>query len=87
MIQKPQANLNARFFKLEYLTDKLRFEVEFLDVTRGPQSYKYWLVASSGYGQIYFDMPKVMINSRQLYFKNELSYEVSFSQMVRNQQK
>ena len=36
MIQKPQANLNARFFKLEYLTDKLRFEVEFLDVTRGP---------------------------------------------------
>ena len=31
-----KANLNARFFKLEYLTNKLRYEVEFLDVTRGP---------------------------------------------------
>ena len=30
------ANQNAGFFKLEYLTKKLRYEVEFLDVTRGP---------------------------------------------------
>ena len=29
-------NHNAGFFKLEYLTNKLRYEVEFLDVTKGP---------------------------------------------------
>ena len=29
-------NQNAGFFKLEYLTNKLRYEAEFLDVTRGP---------------------------------------------------
>ena len=32
MIQKPQ---NAGFFKLQYLTKNLRYEVEFLDMTRG----------------------------------------------------
>ena len=31
-----KVNGNARFFKLEYLKNKLRYEVEFLDVTRGP---------------------------------------------------
>ena len=36
MIQKPQANQNVGFFKLEYLTNNLRYEVEFLDVTEGP---------------------------------------------------
>ena len=31
-----KANQNGGFFKLEYLTNNLRYEVEFLDVTRGP---------------------------------------------------
>ena len=31
-----KANQNGGFFELEYLTNKLRYEVEFLDVTRGP---------------------------------------------------
>ena len=31
-----KVNQNAGFFKLEYLKNKLRHEVEFLDVTRGP---------------------------------------------------
>ena len=31
-----KANQNAEFFKLEYLTNKLRYEFEFLNVTRGP---------------------------------------------------
>ena len=31
-----KTNLNAGFFKLEYLKNKLRYEVEFLNVTRGP---------------------------------------------------
>ena len=30
-----KANQNAGFFKLEYLKNKLRYEVEFLYVTRG----------------------------------------------------
>ena len=30
-----KANQNARLFKLQYLTNKLRYEVEFLDVIRG----------------------------------------------------
>ena len=30
------ANQNAGFFKLEYLTNKLRYEVEISDVTKGP---------------------------------------------------
>ena len=34
MIQKPQ---NAGFFKLQYLTKNLRYEVEFLDMARGPR--------------------------------------------------
>ena len=54
----------------------MRYEVEFVDVTRGPKSNKYWLPASSGYGQAYLDMPKVMTNSKPAL--NELSYEVSF---------
>ena len=29
-------NQNAGFFKLEYLTNKLRYEAAFLDVNRGP---------------------------------------------------
>ena len=31
-----KANQNAGFFKLEYFKNMLRYEVEFLDVTRGP---------------------------------------------------
>ena len=31
-----KVNQSAGFFKLEYLTNKLRYEVEFLDMTRGP---------------------------------------------------
>ena len=31
-----KANQNAEFFKLEYLTNNLRYEFEFLNVTRGP---------------------------------------------------
>lgn len=31
-----EANLNTGFCKLEYLRNKLRYEVEFLDVNRGP---------------------------------------------------
>ena len=31
-----KANQNAGFFTLEYLKNKLRYEVEFLDMTRGP---------------------------------------------------
>ena len=34
--KKLKANQNVGFFKLEYLTNKLRYEVEFLDLTRGP---------------------------------------------------
>ena len=32
MIQKPQGQ--SEFFNVEYLTNKLKYEVEFLDVTR-----------------------------------------------------
>ena len=35
--KKLQANQNAGFFKLEYLTNKLRYEVEFLDVIKAPR--------------------------------------------------
>ena len=28
-------NLNAEFFKLQYLTNNLRYEVQFLDITKG----------------------------------------------------
>ena len=31
-----KTNQNAGLFKLEYLKNKLRYEVEFLDVTKGP---------------------------------------------------
>ena len=31
-----KVNQSAGFFKLEYLTNTLRHEVEFLDMTRGP---------------------------------------------------
>ena len=31
-----KTNQKARFFKLEFLKNKLRYKVEFLDVTRGP---------------------------------------------------
>ena len=31
-----KANQNVGLFKLEYLKSKLRYEVEFLDVTGGP---------------------------------------------------
>ena len=72
MIQKPQ---NAGFFKPQYFTKNVRYEVEFLDMIRGPK--KYQLVASSGCAQACLNMPKVKTNS-QCYFKNELSYEVSF---------
>ena len=34
--EKLKANQNAGFFKLEYLTNKLRYEVKFLGLTRGP---------------------------------------------------
>ena len=37
MIQKPQ---NAGFFKPEYLTKKLRYKVEFLDMIRGPRKHQ-----------------------------------------------
>ena len=31
-----KTNQNAIFFKLQYLTNKLRYEIDFLDVTRVP---------------------------------------------------
>ena len=31
-----KANQNVGIFKLEHLKNKLRYEVEFLDATRGP---------------------------------------------------
>ena len=31
-----RTNQNVGFFKIEYLRNKLRYEAEFLDVTRGP---------------------------------------------------
>ena len=34
--KKLKANQSAEFFKLEYLTNKLRYGVEILNVTRGP---------------------------------------------------
>ena len=34
--KKLKAIQNAGFFELVYLTNKVRYEVEFLDVTRGP---------------------------------------------------
>ena len=34
--KKLKAIQNAGFFELVYLTNKVRYEVEFLDLTRGP---------------------------------------------------
>ena len=38
------SNQNAWFFKLQYLTNKLRYEVEFLDVTKGSRKQQIWVV-------------------------------------------
>ena len=37
--RKTWKNQNAGFCKLQYLTKNLRFEVEFLDMTRGPRKH------------------------------------------------
>ena len=44
--KKLKAIQNAGFFELVYLTNKVRYEVEFLDVTRGPlkRTIIKWLV-------------------------------------------
>ena len=34
-----KTNQNAGFFKLQYLTKNLRYEVKFLDMTRGPRKH------------------------------------------------
>ena len=34
--KNPKTNQSTGFFEIEYLTNKLRYDVEFLDVTRGP---------------------------------------------------
>ena len=37
MVEKPEKNQNAGFFKLQHLTKNWMYEVEFLDMTRSPR--------------------------------------------------
>ena len=64
MVHKPLDQSECRILKLEYLTNKLRYEAEFLDVTRGPnkqkKSKKNQLIASSGCGQTCLNLPKLI---------------------------
>ena len=83
MIQKPQ---NAGFFKPQYLTKNLRYEVEFLDMIRGPRKhevlvdcFKMVVLRHS------WTCPKWQQIVSQFYLNNELSYEVSFLHVERKQ--
>ena len=49
-----QTNQNAGFFKPQYLTKNVRYEVELLDMIRGPRS---------GCAQARLNMPKGTTNS------------------------
>ena len=42
---------------------KLRYNVEFWDMIRGPRKHEYYLTASSGCAQACLNMPKVTTNS------------------------
>ena len=61
---KSQANQNAGLFKLKNLINKLRYEVELLDVIKIHESNKYQLFVLSRCYQTSLDMHKVMVNSQ-----------------------
>ena len=48
-------NLNAEFFKLQYLTNNLRYEVQFLDITKG--LWKQQMLVGC-FKWVLLDMPK-----------------------------
>ena len=76
-------NQTARFFKLQYLTIKLRYEVEFKYVFIHSQKQRSQPVISSGYGQT---CPKLLKSAIQLYLMNEFRYEVDFLYVIRHTQ-
>ena len=55
-----QTNQNVRFFKLQYLTKELRYELQFLFVARHSQKQQVYLVILNGCGQTFLGMPKVV---------------------------
>ena len=76
MVQNHKANQKAGFFKLQYLTKNLRYEIKFLDMTRGPTKHKilvaYWrtkffLPAANFHGHELQVLVKLYITSRKFY--------------------
>ena len=56
-------NQNGEFFKLQYLTNLLSYDVEFLYTTRHPQKQQFYPVISGGHDHASLVMPKVLLNS------------------------
>ena len=84
MIQKPQ---NAGFFKPQYLTKNLMYEVEFLDMKMPKKAISISWLLQVGVLRHVWTCPKLQQIVSQFYLKNELSYEVSFLHVVRKQKK
>ena len=80
-----KTNHKARFFKPQYLTKNLRYEVEFLDMIRSKKALNISWLLQVGVIRHNWPFPKRQQIVSQLYLKNELSYEVSFLHVARNQ--
>ena len=75
VLERPEnlkTNQNTGFFKLQYLTNKLGYEVEYGNITRGLKCNKYYLAVSSRYSRTCLGMPKVITNSLQSLSQEEV---------------
>ena len=57
-------NHNVGFFKLQYHTNELSYDVKFLYVIRHSWKHCVYLVILTGWDQARFHIPKVMTNSK-----------------------